>query len=190
MNQDLFKKKEFLAGVGFTVGCLLALVAGSWFLTDKIMTSSAELKEEKASLEGTYKSWQDVRPVEKELEKIKPEVEKMEEGIISEKDQIEFLKTLESLAKKTSNLYKIVLLSGATNEENKEKALSFQIHLAGSYPNFMHFLGYLENLKYSLRVETLQVSEIKQESVIGVSEWENIPSGSVYSIISLKVFTK
>ena len=182
-------KKESVVAVGFVVLNLAILLLGGWFLTSKIISSSAQLTEEKGVLEATQKNWEQITRSQKELQSIRPELAKIDEAFISKTEPIEFINLLESLAQKTNNLFEIDLLTLGADPKKKEDALLFQIRLTGNFVNLIHFLSYLENMKYQTQVQILNVSRVAQGAA-QTNRGESIPSGSVYSIINLEAFTQ
>ncbi len=167
------------------------LALGGWFLTAKIIKASGELKEKKMALETIYASWQQLKEGRRELEKIKPELDKVNGAFVSLEQPIGFINLLEELAKKTGNAYEINLVRGLSEKpEDEEKNLPFEINLGGSFTNFMHFLKYLENMEYYAKVKSLQIQQIKGAAMPDSPGWKEIPEGSVYSIINLEAFTR
>jgi Tfp pilus assembly protein PilO len=191
MRQNLFYKKEFLIGAGFVVLDLCILILGGWFLTSKIIDSSSQLKEKKATVSAIYQGWQEMSAEQRQLDKIKPEVELLNQGLVSAGQPIELISLLENLAQKTDNLYDINLVPASldvSSGKNEPPALLFQITLGGSFPNFMHFLSYLENMEYLNNIESIETQEAGSASGF-TKEW-NLPPGSVYSVIGLRIYTK
>lgn len=191
MNKNIFQRKEFLASTIFMGVNLAILILGTWFITLKIIDSGIELKEKKAALEATYQGWQQMSHEQKEIQQIKPELEKMNKAFLSEADPIGFINLLETLAQKTNNIFEINLTpeNEANKKDEKAKALSFQISLAGSFPDFMHFLKYLENMGYYTEIQSIQISQATEQSMMAKPEWRDMPAGNVVSLINLKVFT-
>ncbi len=191
MSQVFSGKKEFWAVGGFVVLGVAVLALGSWFLTVEIIKTSQDLQEKKTALETTYASWQQLKEGRKELEKIKPELDKVNGAFVSLDQPIGFINLLEDLARKTGNVYEINLVRGLGEALEKEgKNLTFEINLGGSFINFMHFLKYLENMEYYGKVQSLQVQQIKGAAVSNKPDWKEIPEGSVFGVINLEAFTE
>lgn len=188
MNRTIYKK-EIVATVGFLILNLAILLAGGWFVTSKIISSSAQLAEKKGALEATQKNWEQISRSQKELQAIKPQLEKIDESFVLINQPIEFINLLESLAQKTNSLFEIDLMSLGADSNKKEDAISFQIRLTGTFANLMHFLNYLENMKYLAQVQSLDVSQVAA-GASRTNEGQEIPTGSVYSTVNLKAYTK
>ena len=188
MNRVSYKR-ELVVAVGFVVLNLVILFLGGWFLTSKIISSSAQLTEEKGVLEVTQKNWEQITRSQKETQSIKSELAKIDEAFVSKNEPIEFIDLLENLAQKTNNLFGIELMTLGADPKKSENALLFQIRLTGNFSNLMHFLNYLENMKYQAQVQTLNISRVGA-SASQTSGGQQIPSDSVYSIINLKTFTQ
>lgn len=191
MEQNLFKKKESLAAIGFIFLNLLILGLGTWFLTSKIINASKFLEEKKAALDAVFKGWEQMAHEQRDLQKIKPQLEQIDSALVSPEEPIEFINSLENLAQKTSNLYQINVATqpAQKGKASEAKSLSLQISLAGSFTNLMHFLKYLENLKYFTQVESLQISQASG-AIAGKPEWKEVPPGSASGVINLKAFIK
>ncbi len=194
MKQDFLKRKEIIIGVGFVAANLLILFFGVWFITSKIVVSNQELKEQKAALAAIYQGWQQMGHEQKELQGIEPQLKGLDDALLRTDEPVEFISTLENLAQKTDNLFQISLISGALKEKSEnqiqQKSVSFQVSLAGSFANFMHFLRYLENMKYYTSVESIQIGQAGGAGLSQKLEWKEIPAGSVLSTINIKVFAK
>lgn len=191
MKQDIFNKKESLIGGGFIVLDICILILGGWFLTSKIIDSSNQLEEKKAAVSAIYQGWQEMSAEQRQMDKIKPEVELLNQGLVSAEQPIELINLLENLAQKTNNLYNMNLAPASldvSSGKNGPPALLFQITLGGSFPNFMHFLSYLENMKYLNKIESIEIQEAGSAS--GFSKDWNLPPGNVYSVIGLRIYTK
>jgi hypothetical protein len=188
MNPNGYKR-ESIAAIGFIFLNLSILLLGGWFLTDKIMSSSNLLAEKKGEIEATQKSWEQITRSQKDLQLIKPELAKIDEAFVPKNQPIEFINQLENLAQKTSNLFEIDLLTLGGDPKKPENAIAFQIRLTGTFPNLMHFLRYLENMKYFAQVQSMNISRVAP-GVVKTEAGEDIPAQSVYSIINLKALTK
>ena len=191
MNQHSSYKKEVIVTVGFVILNLLVLLLGSWFLISRIIEGNMQLKEKKAALATIERNWQEITLGQDAAQKIKPELTKTDQSFVSIKEPpIKFINTLESLAQKTNNLFEInLLIFNESTESAAENILPFQIYLGGDFSGFMHFLNYLENMEYYVKIESLQISQLGTQN-IGKSQWKGLPPDSLYSIINLKAFTK
>lgn len=193
MEQSIIRKKEIAIGA-IVVGInLLVLGLGSWFLTLKIIDSSNEFKQKKTETEALQQAWQDARNEQKQLQKIMPDIENANQSFFSEAQPINFLNSLEDLARQTGNLYSIKLMSLETDAPKKTgtslPSLAFQIYLAGSFNNFMHYLKYLENMKYYVQMDSLQISQTANE-IPFADKGKNIAPGSIYGILNIRAFTR
>jgi hypothetical protein len=184
-------KKESVAAVAFVILDLTILALGGWFLTSKIISASSQLTEEIGILEATQKSWDQIMHSQKDLLVIKPELARIDGAFVSANEPIEFINLLENLAQKTSNLFEINLMSLAADpkKKDKESALVFQIRLSGSYTNLMHFLSYLENMKYETQVQSVDISA-SPAGALQASNGQQISANNVNSVINLKVYTQ
>jgi len=186
MEQDFLKKKELLIGLAVFVFSLMILISGTWFLTSKIVDSSAGLEIKKAEIETVYQNWERISQNKKDLQKMKDDLEKINNAFIPSDAPYDFINLLEELAKSTASSYEINLMTLGAQDQEKEKAVTFQIEFVGSFNNLMHFLRYLENMKYYTQVESLQIGKIGEGGTQIKADLKNLPPGSVQGLITLK----
>jgi len=189
MNYSRSYKKENFVAIGFIILNLAILSFGSWFLTSRVMSSSGQLAEEKGAFEAIYKNWEQISQAKNELEKTKPQIDRLNQAFVSKTEPIGFINSLENLAQKTNNAFEINLISSGADNKKKDSALYFQIKLAGSFSDAMHFLNYLENMEYRVQIQSLDISKIstRPPEISGVKE---IPTNSIFTLINLKAFTQ
>lgn len=189
MNYSRSYKKENLIAVGFIIINLAILSLGSWFLTSRTMSSSNQLAEEKGVFEAIYKNWEQISQAQNKLDETKPQIDKLNQAFVSKTEPIGFINSLENLALKTNNAFEIDLTSAGADSKKKDSALYFQIKLAGSFSDAMHFLNYLENMEYRVQIQSLDISKIstRPPEISGAKE---IPANSIFTLINLKAFTQ
>lgn len=188
MNQVSPYRKETVAITGFVILNLTVLLFGGWFSISRIIEGNTELKEKKASLAIIEQNWQEIKLGQDTLDRIKPGVAKTDQSFVSMRDPVQFIKFLENLAQKTNNLFEINQVTFSEETISEENILPFQIYLGGNFADLMHFLNYVENMEYYIKIESLQISQLGTQN-IGKPQWKDLPSDSVYSIINLKAFT-
>jgi hypothetical protein len=189
MNQLPSNKKEILTLAGFVILNLLVLLFGGWLLMVRIIENNQQLKEKKGALAVIEKNWQEIKLGEDALGQIKPELEKADRYFISMKDPVRFINALESLAQKTNNFFEINLAAVNQSAGPEEKSgLPFQVYLAGSFPDLLRFLNYLENMDYYIKIESIHIEQLNSRNA-GKPQLKELPAESVYSIINLKAFT-
>jgi len=176
-------KKEFSIGLAVFAACLLILISGSWFLTAKIAASSNALKIKKSEIETVYARWQDLAQSQAELQKMQGDLEKINGVFVPPETPYDFINSLEELAKLSGLNYEINLVT--LGPQDREKTMTFQIEFAGSFNNLMHFLRYLENMRYYAQIEALQISEAKKT---GPEVKTDVPGGGISGLITLKAF--
>lgn len=114
------------------------------------------------------------------------DLEKINSAFISLDAPYDFINSLEELAKSTASSYMINLVTLGAQNQNKEKAVTFQIEFVGSFNNLMHFLRYLENMRFYTQTESLQISKIGGSGTQIRTDLKDMPSGSVQGLIILK----
>ncbi|MBU2028380.1 type 4a pilus biogenesis protein PilO [Patescibacteria group bacterium] len=105
--------------------------------------------------------------------------------ILQKESEVEFIKSLENLAKETGNEISLKLIeeegSQSKNAQGKTKAkekegkdifsglpyenyITIQLELKGGYPELMRFLKKLENMEYAVNVMTLDLKKEKKQT--------------------------
>ena len=92
-----------------------------------------------------------------------------------EVDQVvDFIVELETFASSSSNRLEI----------KKVDYSAFSLQLIGSFPNLMRYLGWLENSKYFININSIQIGRVGER--ILPFEGEPILSGSVRTILEIE----
>ena len=137
----------------------------------KAATSVSESREKLISLEKMDKKY--IEEVEKDYENINIGLAGIKKQFIDKSEAVKFFEALESVASATSNEIKI----------SASEFPFLTLGLEGTFPDFMKFLGWLENGEYFIDVDSISVSRV---GAIGGPE--NIPAGAVKTILKIKAY--
>jgi hypothetical protein len=128
-----------------------------------------ESRERLISLETMDKKY--VEGVETDYEDINNKLAEIEKQFIDKNEAVKFFEVLESAASVTSNEIEI----------SAAEFPSLTLSLAGTFPNFMKFLGWLENGEYFIDVGSVNVSRVGATEDI-----ENAPPGTTKTTLKIK----
>jgi hypothetical protein len=130
-----------------------------------------ESREKLISLETMDKRY--VEGVEKDYEDINAELAGIKEQLIDKNEAVKFFEALESVASATSNEIEI----------SASEFPSLTLSLFGTFPNFMKFLGWLENGEYFINVNLLNISRASAREGL-----ETIPEGMIKTTLKIKAY--
>ena len=135
------------------------------YLFAKIKASSASLSQKKEIYNNLETKQKNFYQLNREYQEIKPGLEKIRLSFVDEERLLDFIVSLENIAKQSGNEYDIKVIEHRTGHtKNKEtKAINFQVSLKGSYPSLIKFMAYLEALPYLTKVSALQAQRINFE---------------------------
>jgi Tfp pilus assembly protein PilO len=92
------------------------------------------------------------------LKKIEPELEKVNEIFLAHDRELEFITTMEGLASKNGVIQKIDLNTDSVTNMQQIKKIPITITVTGSFNNFNKYLSELENLRYYINVNAINLS--------------------------------
>jgi len=130
-----------------------------------------ESREKLISLETMDKRY--VEGVETDYEDINNKLIEIKKQFIDKNEAVKFFEALEFVASATSNEIEI----------SASEFPSLTLSLAGTFPNFMKFLGWLENGEYFIDVGSVNISRVG-----ATEDLENIPSGTTKTTLKIKAY--
>ena len=137
----------------------------------KAAVSVLESRERLISLETMDKRY--VEGVGADYENINSKLIEIKKQLIDKNEAVKFFEALESAASVTSNEIEISALEFP----------SLTLSLFGTFPDFMKFLGWLENGEYFINVDLLNISRASAREGP-----ETIPEGTIKTILKIKVY--
>lgn len=145
----------------------------------EIRTTSASVKGRNEQLLVLGKTDQEyLRQLELDYNDIKEDIILIKSGFLDIDQVVNFFVSLENIASSTFNELEI----------EAEEFPFFTIHLFGNFPDFMKFLGWLENSKYFVDVDLIQIKQFAEK---GLSlEEEAISTGNIKTTLRIKVYPK
>jgi Tfp pilus assembly protein PilO len=137
----------------------------------------AEIIKEKIELEKNINQEKKKAKLGAKLNKIKPQLNKLEGVFINENRSLEFITTLEGIANKNSVEQKIDLKFARMEKNQSYKKIPLSITAKGQIKNLINYLVDLETLNYYLNIKTLQITQ-KQTPPHGPSSRSNSAKAS------------
>ena len=119
-----------------------------------------------------------LKELEQDYNKIKSDVFLLKKGFVDEKKAVEFFIELENIALQTSNKLEI----------KTEKFPEFTLSLTGEFSNLMKFIGWLENGKYFVDLNSIQIKRISNKD-LSFSEAGNISMGEIKTTLKIKAYS-
>jgi len=183
------KNKINLSIIIFFFLDLLFIVFLIFPLFRDIKTISQELisqKKELAILENEIKN---IEEFEKDYQKIKPSLEKVETFFTNSDVPIGFITFLEKNAKDNGLPIKIIPASLFKTSEDAWPIIGFTINVAGPSSSFLRFLEKLEAGPYLTQLLNLNIRRLT-EGELKLKDFEMFSLGDVQASFLVKVFTK
>ncbi|MDP2934280.1 MAG: hypothetical protein Q8N59_00700 [bacterium] len=138
----------------------------------KTAASVLESRERLMSLEGMDKKY--VEEVEADYKDINDKIIEIKKQLIDKNEAVKFFEALESVASSTNNEIEI----------SASEFPSLTLGLFGTFPNFMKFLGWLENGDYFIDVNSVNITRTN-----GEDSPETISAGTIKSTLKIRAYT-
>lgn len=189
MNKLTIRQKIYLTGGGSLVALVLFIGLIVSPLIDQIHQESQKLIQEQQTIDSFYRDWENLRDSQKSHKDFQENLAKFN-VLLPPAEAIKFITAAEDIAQKTQNQEDISVLektSGEPAAASADAMLGFQISLAGSFPDLIKFLVYLENASYYNDVNSLQISRVSY-SESEAKQAQGLKVGDVKSTINLSVY--
>jgi len=175
------RNKKIFASISFSLLIFFLISFLIYPLFQDIRNISKELnfkKRELILLENRISNSED-------FQKIKPDLKKIEDVFVEKELPVDFISFLENLSRES----KVSIEISSLIQEKEKDFLLFQIKSIGSFPNFLKFLEKIENSKYLVEIQNLNISRLSPEELKS-KEFEGFSSGDIKANFPLKVLTK
>ncbi len=169
------KQKIFIiAGIIFIfITLLIFLIAKPMFFEIvKVSATVSQSRDRLLLIENTDQNY--FQQIESDYNEISENIAVVQNGLIDNNQAVEFFMDLEKIASLTFNELEI----------NAGNFPVLDLTLVGSFPDLMRFLGWLEEGKYFLGIESIDSRQVS------VKEPEENPSNDLKTNIRIKVYTK
>lgn len=144
----------------------------------EIKTTSSLVKERNEKLVILQRTDQEyLKQLEQDYNNIKQDISLVKSGFLNTDQVVDFFMVLENIASSTSNKLEIQVVDFPF----------FNLYLLGNFSNLMKFLGWLENSKYFVDVDSIQIRQFAEKS-LSLEEAETISVGDIKTILKIRVY--
>ena len=166
MKIPRFIKNHFLVtSISFGAALLLILFFIIFPSLKEINKINNEVFQERSRLETLYAKGQLQKKVLSKYNEIKDDALFLDEIVLKENQELQYITTLENLAETTEVNLDITIAPAKENFSPKLSALSFSFVVTGNWQNLLRWLDELEKLPY--------YTHISEVNVVGQSNNEN-----------------
>lgn len=157
MNKSQRKAYISLAISALIIAFLFYL--GNVFFPKEIEKSSLELVENKKKIVGLENRNKKIESFRKDYENIKGEMNAIYGTMVFSGKIVDFITELENAAEKNGIKLEKKYIEKEENIKNDDFSTAyFEINAYGRFSNIMHFLSYVENLKYFVEIENINTN--------------------------------
>ena len=139
----------------------------------KTAAFAEESKDRMISLETIDENY--LEQVETDYQDISVNLDLVRNGLVDKSKAVKFFEALESIASSTNNELEI----------NASEFPTLTLNLVGSFPDFMKFLGWLENGYYFIKVDSINVNRVGEREGT-----ESVAAGEIKTNLKITVYTK
>jgi len=161
----------FTAIIAIFIVLILFVIKPFFLEIKKTATSVLESRERLISLETMDEKY--VKGIEKDYEDIIGKLVEIKKQFIDKNEAVSFFEALESVASSTNNEIEISV----------SEFPSLTLNLFGTFPNFMKFLGWLENGEYFINVNSVNITRTSGEEAP-----ETISMGMIKTTLKIKAY--
>ncbi len=160
------EKKAHIKAVLLLIIVFILLYVSCFYFPKKIEVSSVEIIDKKKKIEQLNIQNNQIENIRDKHNKLQKDVSNISEYIIDYSNISSFVAEIKNVAEKNN----IELNISVSNEEKKEitkflSYINYNIKATGKFNNMMSFLNHLENLKYYIDVEKIEISRKNKEAI-------------------------
>jgi len=184
------KQKTYLNIAIFSSIVIAIFYVGNFYLVEAVKGLSLEIIDKKQKIERLNKQSDQINSIRTGYEYIQKETNKVSDLIVNYPDIIDFIIEVESVAEKNGvDLNVSVSNKDGGSLSDNLSFVGYSVKAAGDFDNVMHFLVYLENLRYLNKIENIRMyysSESKNDPV----DLYKTDSSEIVLNANLKVYIK
>jgi len=183
-------KKKIIISIIFFLGLSILLIVFVLYpLFLEIKKISQDFLSQKQKLTVLEKKIENLEKFKLTFLEILPGLEKIESLFVDSEVPVDFIHFLEKTSRDSKILLKISSISPLKTEKDPWPSISFQLSLAGSFPDLTRFLEKLESGLYLIEIQNLNIAHLT-ETELKSKEYEKFSPGDVKGLLSLRVFIK
>ncbi len=157
------RKKTHFTVLVFLAGMILLPFMSGTFLVDQIRADSEKIKDRKIVLNRLDDQTKQIDRIRKNYREKESEMKIIEGLFLDPEKTVDFIVEIENISEKAMvKLEKKALEQSVTIKDDKDDkdelaVFNYQLTAKGKFNNIMHFLTYLENMKYSVTINNLKI---------------------------------
>lgn len=165
MNLNKFKKLALKDKItSATIGFLLIFLFSLYFIIipslNDIWLIGQEVEKQRIELENRYIKGYSIKQLADNLEKIKPQINLLDQIFINKNRELEFITTLENEANKYNVAQKINLSAPQPTKNKDFDQSSLQLYSNGEFNNILKYLANLESLSYYINIKSVEFTPV------------------------------
>ncbi len=145
--------KRFIATIILAVVCNILLGVLYWWLYIYVSGARMSLSKVKSDIASSGEDRKAVRAADLIFAERKDDLARIEKFFIDSKQPVDFIESLENLARATRNQITLSVDSGI----REQRMLAFRLSLDGSKENLLRYLALLELLPYEIHVDEISL---------------------------------
>jgi hypothetical protein len=184
------KQKTYSNILVFLLTASALFYAGSFYLTETVKNLSLEVIEKKQAIEKLNKQSEQADSIKRGYKYMQIEMDKVSDLVVNYSDIAGFIVEIENVAEKS----KVDLDISVSDKEkklldNNLSYVSYNIEASGKFDNLMHFLVYVENLKYFNSVESIRMRSDNKNNK-NLADSDEAALNKIILNANLKVYVK
>ncbi len=176
--------KIFLRTAILSLIILVIILFAVWPFRNKVYGLSRQYLSDQETLISIRQKVNRLNELEKENKKAESAIPQFEQTLINDAHLVNFIETLENLARSQRVSFGIQLINNR-NTYNNFPANFFQIAISGSYQNALRYILSLENKPFYLTIDNVQLRRLESRDLFSKSE---LKPGDVSASLTVVVF--
>ncbi|MCK4592361.1 type 4a pilus biogenesis protein PilO [Candidatus Parcubacteria bacterium] len=161
------EKESYIKAALLLIAVLVLFYASCYFMSQKIEGLSLEIISNKKQIKQLNEQNDQIENIRGKHDELQKKVGNVSEHIIDYSNIFDFVAEIKNVAEENN-----VDLNVNVSNEGKVQMTEFLSHInynikaTGKFNDIMHFLSYLENLKYYVDVEKMKISRKNNTEVV------------------------
>lgn len=187
----LFLKKKIISFIifGLTVfGLIVVLIICP--LINKISDASQKYQLNREILDSFDKREAFAKELKKDFQQKQDSLLKIDGILLTSKETIGFISTLETIAEETGNLFKIEAATPSNLSSEEEPFLSLRATLRGNFSELLYFIAKLEDSPYPpyrlIEIDNLNIKRLTEQNISYLGF--DLGEGDLETSVDIKIY--
>lgn len=129
--------------------------AGLWrFVYGRVQKNQEIISELKTEIAASELKQKNIRELDRILQSVSPDLDKINDIFISEKEVVRFIENLEKISLLAGT--DLTIKSASLPAKNGTKEPDFELNLAGGFSRNFQYLALLENMNFQIKLEKVR----------------------------------